>query len=131
MMEKYSWDFNKNAEIWYNETYDTVDDCIADAVETAKEDGEDYDTVYVGENIPYIPSIDAESILDALQEQAYDFAGEIGGDWCAYNHKQTEELEELSELLSTVVCDWMKKYGYYPTFYAIEKIKPYPMPKGE
>ena len=25
---KYSWDFDEDAEIWHNEPYDKIDDCI-------------------------------------------------------------------------------------------------------
>lgn len=128
MMEKYSWNFNEDAELWDNDAHDTIEACAEDATATAAEYGKDYHkTVYVGENSPFVPYVDAEAILEAVEEQACEFAGEIGGDWYACDSKKPEQLEELSGALTAVVNEWMKKYGYYPEFYAVENVKAYPL----
>ena len=127
-MEKYSWNFDEDAEFWYNDAQDTVEECIEDAKETIKENDEDWhDHVYVGNNIPFVPVVDAESVLEDIQERASEFVGEVADDWDAFNYKKHDELDELSNALSVVVRDWMKKYGYYPHFYAVENIKSYPL----
>ena len=134
VMEKYSWDFDEDAEIWHNEPYDKIDDCIVVAKE-AVIDG-DYQTdepptvVYIGENIPFIPTVDVERMLENVEEQACDYVA-IGGDWQAYNYKQKEELQELENSMNNVLHAWLKKYGYYPNFYSIEKIKEYSLKEGE
>lgn len=127
-MGKYIWNFNGDAETWNNDTYETIEECIADAQATAKENGEDYhDVVYIGECNPFVPCVDAEMVLDNLEERAYEFAGEVGLDWEAFNCNKRDEIDELSNALSAIVIEWLKKHGYYPEFYAVENIKPYPL----
>ena len=128
-MEKYSWNFNGDAENWGNDTHDTIDRCLADAREAVADGNYQEDetptVVYIGQNEPFAPWVDAEMVLEALQEQAGDFAGEVGGDWDAYDCKKTDELNELSETLTAAVDAWMEKYGYTPHFWAINRIKEY------
>ena len=130
-MEKYSWEFNDNADIWNNKSHASIEECIAEAKEELSLGGyytDDIPTkVYIGENVEFVPSVDAEIVLDYIQEQASEFAGEIGSEWDAYNHKKHNEIDELSEQLSIVVIEWMKKYGYAPNFYAVEHVKSYPL----
>ena len=126
-MNEYIWDFDDGAEYWYNDTYETIEECIEDALLTSKEEDEEYDTVYIGEVNKFIPTIDAERILDMLQEDAYEEVGEIGGDWNAYDYKKRNEIDELSEALTEVVHSWLKKCGYYPSFCTIENVKKYPL----
>lgn len=122
-MNKYSWNFDGNAEAWYNDSHDTIEECI----EEARKDDDSYDTVYVGENIPFVPTVDAELLLDRISEEAYEFAGDVAENWRGYDYKKREELDELSEELSEVVHAWMKKYGYYPAFWQVIDVKPYPL----
>lgn len=126
-MEKYSWNFNKYEEHWGNDSNNTVEECIVEAKEVEKEYGKEHDTVYIGENMPFIPSVDAESVLDDIMEQAGEFAGEVGEDWDAYDYHKQNELDELSESLTAVVNEWLKKHDRVPYFWAIERIKPYSM----
>lgn len=120
----YTWSFDRDAEIWGNEEYDTVEACLYDAKGEARLD-ESQMAVYIGECVPFLPEADCTDILDRLEEQAGEMCGEVGGDWDAYNWNEKEELQELNDSLTTVVCDWLKKYGYYPGFYAIQNIREY------
>lgn len=130
-MEKYSWNFNREAEIWCNDSHNTVEECLKHAKQAIQE--KDYTTpepppaVFIGENVPFVPYVDPETVLDHLEEQASEFAGESGDDWYAYSPKKREELDELGEALSNVVMNWLEKYGYKPEFYAIQNIKQYPL----
>ncbi|HMM31599.1 MAG TPA: hypothetical protein PKB13_07465 [Clostridia bacterium] len=134
-MEKYSWDFNGEAENWYNETYDTIEECLEDARSVAEDEtygsNEPPEKVYIGENKPFVPRVDAECVLDLLEEQACEFAGEVGYDWDSYDHKKQDELDELSQSLTDVVMAWLKKHGRAPVFYAVEDIKEYPLYPAE
>ena len=121
----YTWNFDGDAEWCQNASFETVDECIEDA--TYQHPDEDYETVYVGECVPFVPTVMAADVLDSLQGDAGDFAGEIGDEWSAYTWKNKEELNELSDALTSVVHEWMRKYGYYPNFYAIQNIREYPM----
>lgn len=124
-MEKYSWSFDGDLERWY-ESAESVEECIANArAAIAQGEEEPADTVYIGKNIPFIPHVDAEVVLESVEEDAADFAGELGGDWYACDGNMKSELKELSETLSTAVKDWLKKYGREPSFYAVENVKPY------
>lgn len=119
MNKEYTWNFNKDAELWNNGIFDTVGDCINDA--------RDYMTaesvVYVGEVASFGISVDSEIMLDDLEEQAFESCGESSEGWNAYDHKKRDEINELNEKLSEIVSEWMKKYGYEPYFYAVGNIK--------
>lgn len=128
-MEKYSWDFDGEAENWKNDTYETVEECIAAARQAVVQRDYQADTppkvVYIGENVPFIPRVDPETVLEHIEEDASDFAGEHGDDWEAYDQKKKDELNELGDSLTRIVNEWIKKYGYEPCFYAVQSIKPY------
>lgn len=122
-MDKYSWSFDRDAEFWYASA-DSIEACIAEA-KTENED--DSDTVYIGENTPFVPHVDVDLMLERIVEEAFEFVGEVSEDWRACDYKKREELDELSASTDQVVTDWMRKYGYYPVFYQVENIKPYPL----
>lgn len=122
-MDKYWWNFHQDAEVWY-ESGASVDDCIRQAKEM--NDG-GYQTVYIGEAVPFIPSehLNVDVLMDDLEEQAYEFAGEVAEDWRAYEYKKIAENQELSEAIGTVVDDWLKKHGRYPNFSQIANVAEY------
>lgn len=119
---KYTWEYNDDTELWYNDLFDTVEDCIADARDNYMvEIGE---TIAVGEVVPYEPYVMADNILDELEEDAYEECGEVAEDWNAYSWKDDKEsLDELSNKLTEIVRQWLKDNGTYPYFYKIENVK--------
>ena len=119
---KYTWEYNDDTELWYNDLFDTVEDCIADARDNYMvEIGE---TIAVGEVVPYEPYIMADNILDELEEDAYEECGEVAEDWNAYSWKDDEKsLDELSNKLTEIVRQWLKDNGTYPYFYKIKNVK--------
>ena len=119
---KYTWEYNDDTELWYNDLFDTVEDCIADARDNYMvEIGE---TIAVGEVVPYEPYVMADNILDELEEDAYEECGEIAEDWNAYSWTDDKEsLDELSNKLTEIVRQWLKDNGTYPYFYKIENVK--------
>lgn len=129
IVEKYSWSFDETAEIWRNDSHDTIDACLKEARQAIQEKEhttpEPPEVVFIGENIPYVPLVDAESVLERLQDEAYEFAGAVGKDWDAYNYKKQDELEELAKSLTSVVIDWLERHGYAPRFWAVENIRGY------
>lgn len=121
-MEKYSWSFKEHNEIWSNGA-GSIKACLCQVRQAA---AADENVVYVGENIPFIPTVSAESILEDLEAQASDFGGEIGEDWEAFDCKTMQkEVDELSEQLGAIVVEWLKKHGREPNFYQVENIKPH------
>lgn len=124
-MEKYSWSFSENDEIW-RDSADSVEDCIYQA----KEEADGKDVVYIGKNIAFVPCVDAKYVLESLQEQASDFAGDIGDDWDAYDYKTMRPaLDELSVELTAAVVAWLKKHGRAPSFYQVENVSPHSLTK--
>lgn len=113
-MKQYSWEFNEDDELWGKDTYDTVEECIEAAKAENKLDGNRHTWVFVGRNIDFVPYVDAENVLEAIQEQAAEECGQIGHDWYAYDHKKQNELEELNESLSKVVIEWLEKLDIRP-----------------
>lgn len=126
-MQKYSWNFNENSEIWENDAFDTVEDCIEDAKLYASkyEEIQNPEFVFVGENVEFKPFVDAEKILESIEEQASETVWEVAEDWSAYDYKKSDELQELSKLLTKITISWMKEHGYYQEFYTIKRIKKY------
>ena len=128
-MAKYYWNFDKNAEVWY-EFGNSIEECIQQARDM---NDANYQTVYIGESIPFIPSehLNVDAILDNLEEQAYEFAGEAAEDWLTYEYKKREEMAELTDSIGRIVDEWLKKYGRYPTFCSIENVTGYSFNKED
>ena len=127
-MDKYSWSFNGDAELWY-EGADTIEECTAQA-KVAIENGIEppTDTVYIGKNTPFNPTVDAESVLETIEEQAYEFCDEAAEDWESFDpHKDSEIVSELSDALTSVVNTWLKKHDREPYFYKVDGVKAYPL----
>lgn len=131
-MQQYSWSFDGGAEIWENENYDTIEECLEDAREAIIEDrrinGEFFDDqehVYVGEVKDCVPTVDALSVLERLEDQASDELGFIGQDWDAYDYKMKEEIQELEDALTSVLHEWLRKHGRYPSMWSVDNIQQY------
>lgn len=130
---KYTWSFDRHTETsWNNATFETIKECIGEAIEMSKDYGvysPTPDKVYIGECREFIPYVDGETVLEQLVQDAYDEYGEVGGDWEAYDYtnrtKAKKELDELDETLTNAVSSWLRKYNYYPTFCRAENIKEY------
>ncbi len=122
MLKKYTWEASENEELWRHDTFDTIEDCIADARENY--DYKNGETVYIGETVPFSICVDAERVLENLEEEAYEFAGESADGWDACDYKERDELIELQEQLTDVVINWIKKYNREPQFYQINHIRP-------
>lgn len=131
MFKEYAWNFNKDAEVWRNDTFDTIEECIKDARRIISEEAHytiDYEApsvVYIGEVIPFVPTADCTDILDRMADDAFDHCGEEAESWEPYDYKKKDEIDELDQKLTDVVVEWLKKYGREPHIYNIQKIKEY------
>lgn len=121
-MKKYTWNYSEHDELWSHDDFDTIEDCIADAKENYKiEVGE---SIAIGETDEFRISVDATSVLDAIEEQAYDECGEASENWDSYDYKNDKDgLDELSNQLTKCVEEWLKQRNNMPTFYRILNIK--------
>lgn len=126
-MEKYTWDFAEDGDGWGYDTDTTIEGCIVAAQRAVRDGGYYTDNppvvVYIGENVPFIPTVDAENILEWIREDAIEICGDIAADWSPCDYKKKKEIAELSDAISEISRRWMEKYGYNPQFYAVQNIK--------
>lgn len=119
-MKEYTWETVKDREIQQNATFETAKECIEDAKQCGIEDNK----IFVGECVPYIVTIDAISVLEDLEEDAYDYS-EIAESWNLTSYENRQEIEKLSDELTKVVNRWLEKNNLQPTFYTIQNVKEY------
>lgn len=118
-MEKlYTWSYSENDELWQHDIFDSIEDCIADAKENYNINSED--TIAVGKVEPYVVSVDAETILENIEENAYEECGDAAENWIDY---KKESIERLSVQLTECVNKWLKETGNEPHFYKIIGVK--------
>lgn len=120
---KYTWETDEDAELWFRDEFDTIEDCILDAKENyCICPGE---TIYVGEIVPWEPYVDAYSVLEDLESEACDECGEIAESWSTFNSKDKKDMEavdSLSNKLTNVIIAWLKENHKMPDFNKIENI---------
>lgn len=116
MKKEYTWSDNENDEHWWHDTFDSVEECIADAKENYLIDTGA--TIAVGTVKPYVVNIDAETYLESLEEDAYEECGDVAEDWIDY-----ESADQLSERLTECVNQWLKETGNEPSFYKIINVR--------
>ena len=119
---KYTWNTDPNADIWYNDEFDTIEDCILDAKENY--DVKEGSTIAIGEVVFWEPYVDAFRVLERVEEVAWYECGEAADCWNSYDYKKDKEkVEQLSEKLTEIVKQWLKDNGTYPDFYKIENVR--------
>lgn len=117
-MKKYTWAENIDDELWQNDMFNTIDECIEDAKKNyLMKSGR---KIAVGTFQPYVINIDAMPILETLETNAYEEYGEVAGDWINYEEKQ---VNELSEHLSECVKKWLAENNSIPKFGEIINVK--------
>ena len=121
----YCWNLTDCEDTWYEEPEETIEACLEAARESnlADYDGE-YDSVYIGKVVPFIPHVPYYTVIDEIAGQAND-CGEVGGDWECYDPMKKDEIKELEDNLTEVTNNWLKKYHYWPNFATIEDIEVY------
>lgn len=116
--KEYTWSYSENDELWQHDTFDSIEDCIADAKENYGIGADD--TIAVGIVEPYVVSVDAETILENLEENAYEECGDAAESWIDY---KKELIDQLSNRLTECVNQWLKETGNEPHFYKIVGVK--------
>lgn len=113
-MNKYYWNFHHDAEVWHNGA-ESVEKCLEEA---KKESGGDYEVVYVAESVPFTIGgrVDVDILLEALEDQAFDFAGEAAEDWMPSRDVKYDKKEELADKIATLLDEWFEENGCAPTF---------------
>lgn len=121
-MKTYTWNYNEDDEYWNHDDFNTIDECVADAKENYKmKVGQ---RIAIGEPDVFKISVDSTTILDGIEEQAYDECGDVSESWDSYDYKNDKEgIEELSKQLTKCVEEWLEKRNNMPSFYRITNIR--------
>ena len=119
---------NENEWCWCFEEYvgypqKSIEDAVKDFADTYP--AEEVPMIRVGNPYYYIPTVDAEHVIEDVTE--YDLDDEIA-EWSEeylLDVKQ-EHIDELQEELTTVFRKWEKRNGYGNTsFVVLETINPF------
>lgn len=101
----------------------SIEDAVKDFADTYP--AEEVPMIRVGNPYYYIPTVDAEHVIEDVAE--YDLDDEIA-EWSEdylLSVKQ-EHVDELQEELTTVFRKWEKRHGYNNTsFVVLETINPF------
>ena len=120
-MDKYSWSFQRGEDI-YRDSAASIEDCIKDAVDALK--GMPMEKViYIGENMPHVPVIDVDLLIDGVIENAYDDCGVVSEDWLS--HITAEQRESLQAKVQDVFDKWLIEINEPPTFYSVIDVLPF------
>lgn len=108
---------------YVGEPQKSIEDAVKDFADTYP--AEEVPMVRVGNPYYYIPTIDAEHVIEDVAE--YDLDDEIA-EWSEdylLDVKQ-EHIDELQKELTAVFRDWEKRHGYNNTsFVVLETINPF------
>lgn len=112
------WAYSLNNEYYNSPFYDSFDKALVDGIKDGKEDG--YNYVYVGRVMEFVPSIDPDSVIEELQQKAYDEAGEVSLDYL--EDIPLKDRLKLGEMLTETFKQWAKDTNNEPTFYTVEEV---------
>lgn len=120
--KQYTWEFDETEERWFHDKFDTVDECVSDYVENYSSEKPQY-SIAVGEVKPFVISVECSQVIESIVESACDECGECAESWDPSDDKTRADWEDLSDQLSKVVVDWLKKHNDMPSFYSVEDIR--------
>ncbi|MGS5517698.1 hypothetical protein AB8L61_17055 [Clostridioides difficile] len=111
------WLYSKDREYFDSDEYESKEAAIKGAVK----DGITK-IVYVGKREEaYIPCVDAENILDYVQDRIDDEFGEFGESWSSYVKDEDEKI--LDDRLNEVFSKWVDEFGYKPDWYMVVDVE--------
>lgn len=120
-MNKYIWNENENDEYWYHDQFETIEECIEDAI--VNYDLRPGDVIYVGETYPWNPTPDVANMLEDMEIDAYEECGECAENWdITPTKKNMEAYIELCDRINLALNEYLKKIGEVPKFFKIENI---------
>lgn len=124
--EKWAYSFDNE---WYNsDSYDTPEAALTAAMAEAKKENENSGTsikkVYVGRIMKFIPYVDADNVIENIQQQAYDEADEYSLDYL--ESITLEERRKLETMLTETFNKWANETKNNPNFFTIEETSEHP-----
>lgn len=131
---KYCWCLGEDVGAPQNSIKDAIQDFIetySEVYETGDSDHSymcecdmPYETVKIGNPYHYVPTVDADHVIEDVVE--YDLDDEIAewSDDYMFGVKQ-EHIDELGDALTKVFQEWEKRHGYENTSYVILETETY------
>lgn len=123
----YTWMENDNCDIWNRGEFETIEECIEEALDCGYEPGE---TIYVGEcQKVEVGGIYFDDVLDRVEETMYEEVGEVSEGWDIisiigrYSYRK-EIYEKYEEKLKKLVLDYLKEVKEEPGFYKVINVGP-------
>ena len=117
----FTWNEDANSDIWYNDKFNTVKECLEDAKKSGVAPGTE---IAIGVCEDYIPHIYADDVLERLGDNASEEVGEVADDWLQWEHgKGYYKADLLEEKLNKVLDEWLKETNQVPNFYKINILK--------
>ena len=118
----YTWMKNDNCDIWNRGEFETIEECIEEALDCGYEPGE---TIYVGEcQKVEVGGIYFDDVLERVEETMYDEVGEVSEGWDissttgAYSDRK-EIYEKYQNKLDNLVIEYLKEIKEIPYFYKV------------
>lgn len=107
-----------------------------DALKAAMEDAEieKSDRVFIGRINEYIPTVDAESVINQIQNDESDAAAEEDVSWPfeCLDKVADDDFDELEEMLTEAYRKWEEKHlEYKPEVYMITDIEAFQVSKTD
>lgn len=127
-MSEYSYAFKK-ADVYAGQCA-SIEEALAEARQEAEfyPEGDKPCIVYIGRYKPFKPVIEAAWVLEVLQRDAYDVAGDAAEGWL--DNLTPAEVESLGERLTRVFRRWARECGEKPDFGEVHHIRRYDLRTG-
>lgn len=123
----YTWMENDNCDIWNRGEFNTIEECISEALDCDFKPG---DIIYVGEcQRVEVNSIYFDDVLDRVEEKMYDEVGEVAEGWNissitgSYSDRK-EIYERYEEKLRIIVMEYLNEIKEVPNFYKVVNVRP-------
>lgn len=139
------WTFSFDEETgWDNDEFDTPCEALEAAREVAPEYAEEEGmvpvekshflsdgNVFIGQRYDFEPTVDADFVIERIQEEAYDEGGDYVGDYlesppmkdAEARKKWNEQVADLEKRLTNVFHDWARETKNEPRFYLIFDVR--------
>lgn len=127
-MSEYSYAFKK-ADVYAGQCA-SIEEALAEARQEAEfyPEGDKPHLVYIGRYKPFNPVIEAAWILEVLQRDAYDVAGDAAEGWL--DNLAPVAVKSLRVRLTRAFRRWAKQHGVEPDFGEVDHVKRYDLRTG-
>ena len=120
MSVKYCWETDQFNDPWRHGLHESIEECIQEAKKNDVSPGE---KIFIGEAIPYIPQISADSVCELLMEDSTEYAPE-DSDWPHFERGKGWLGEDLlQEKLDKLLKEWLDETNQHPNFYQIDSVR--------